>query len=195
MNVPKLIGITGRAGSGKDTLARHIAELYGHEVYAFATPLKQLLNKRFGWTMEMWDDRQWKESPAVSGVFVHGRQLGLQDPLLSPRQLAQWLGTDVIRDTAGADIWINAMYRKWAKGLFEALVISDVRFDNEAEAIRDLGGVIFNIVRPTAASINSHISEKGVQSRFIDVTITNDGSIDEFLSDAVSKLKTLRGEV
>ena len=63
MSFPSLIGITGKAGVGKDTLAHYLHIIYGYHQYALAQPIKDALNARFGWKASAWDDRIWKESP------------------------------------------------------------------------------------------------------------------------------------
>lgn len=191
MIIPRLIGITAAAGSGKDTLADHIAANFGHVKYALASPIKQLLNERFGWTDEMWNDRQWKEAghPQCGSIWNGGPRH------FSPRSWAQWLGTDVGR-ALDANVWVNQMLVKWERlPRSQGLVVPDVRFNNEAHAIREHLGVIVRIDRPSATPINAHISENGVDPSLIDATISNDRSIDDFLTEAVSVLRNLRGDV
>jgi len=195
MTIPKLIGITGLAGTGKDTLADHLSKTFGHEKYAFATPIKELLNARFGWMMEMWDDRSWKESDQPEA----GRREDWEEyNHFSPRSWAQWLGTDVGRVIGGEDVWVKRMVSRWygvhGSRRPSAMIIPDVRFDNEADTIRGMGGVVVKLLRPCAVPVNAHVSEKGVRSEFIDATITNDRCVDDFLSDAISVLSTLKGE-
>jgi hypothetical protein len=71
------------------------------------------------------------------------------------------------------------------------MVVSDIRFDNEAAAIRDLGGVVICIERRAAQPIVPHKSELGVSASQIDVTVANSSSIAEFLVDAFNALAWL----
>jgi hypothetical protein len=173
-----LVGITGAAGAGKDTAADYLVRYHGFTKYSLATPIKELLNARFGWTPEMWANRDWKEAaiPACGFNSAHGS-------FFSPRAWAQWLGTEVGR-TLDPDVWTRLMIRKWAeltKANPEArMVVSDVRFDNEALAISKLGGEVLHIYRPDAGAVLDHLSEAGVSSALVDLSITNTQTVQEF---------------
>lgn len=183
MSFPGLIGITGKAGVSKDTLAEYLHIMFGYHRYALVQPIKDALNERFGWTSEHWNDRAWKEAASVEcGDGAAGR--------FSPRSWVQWLGTEVGRELHGEDCWIRLMNREWAsvRNRVDGMVVSDIRFDNEAAAIRDLGGVIICIERRAAQPIVPHKSERGVSASLIDVAIINNGSIAEFLADAFNAL-------
>lgn len=178
----KLIGITGKAGSGKDTLADAAVRDYSAVKYNFALPIKQALNAMFGWSMEMWDNREWKEEP----ISWLGK---------SPRQLAQTLGTEWGRELIHPELWTRLAMDRYEKhansGASEMFVIPDVRFNNEAEAIHRLGGIVINIVRPGQAFINSstHKSESGVSDDLIDHTLYNDCAIERYVEQTLPFLK------
>ena len=159
MSFPALIGITGRAGVGKDTLAHYLHIMFGYHRYALAQPIKEALNARFGWTLERWNDRAWKEAPSEQcGTGAAGQ--------FSPRSWAQWLGTEVGRELHGDDCWIRLMQREWeqVRRSVDGMVVSDIRFDNEAAAIRELGGVVVCVDRSAAQPIAPHKSERGVSA-------------------------------
>jgi hypothetical protein len=186
MSLPALIGITGKAGVGKDTLSHYLHIICGYHPYALARPIKDALNQRFGWTSEQWNDRAWKEAASVQcGTSAAGQ--------FSPRSWAQWLGTEVGRELHGEECWIRLMQREWEQVRLsvDGMVVSDIRFDNKAAAIRDLGGVIICVERRAAQPIVPHKSERGVSASLIDVTIINNGSIAEFLADAFNALAWL----
>lgn len=187
--LPSIIGITGKAGSGKDTLAAHFVSKYHCTRRAFADPIKELLNEKFGWEMSQWDDREWKERAAVLSadtVDVFEPKYGYSAPqkpraTWSPRQLAQWLGTEVGRNTFGQDCWVRVMER-WARihlGHEDRLVIPDVRFDNEAIWIRKMGGIIIQLHRPNTIPVAEHVSERGIDPDHIYMYILNDGTIED----------------
>lgn len=186
MSFPALIGITGKAGVGKDTLSHYLHIICGYHRYALAQPIKDALNQRFGWTSEQWNDRAWKEAASVQcGDGAAGR--------FSPRSWAQWLGTEVGRELHGEDCWIWLMRREWAtvRTCVDGMVVSDIRFDNEAAAIRDLGGVVICVERSAAQPIVPHKSERGVSPSHIDVTVANNSSIAEFIANAFNALAWL----
>ena len=200
MALPRLIGITGLAGVGKDTLADHLVSTHGYHRYSLAGPIKALLNARFGWTDAQWADRVWKERPALASTFEYGGAAGVADPMYSPRQMAQWLGTEVGRTIGGPDVWLTLMESEWHRlnrrpGTVAArMVVPDVRFDNEARRIYALGGVVIRIIRPGTEPVNAHVSEKGVQDRFVNVEVINDDSVEVLINRAVTALlNTPRG--
>lgn len=185
-NLPRLIGITGKAGSGKDTLADYLVRQHGFEKYSLSAPIKRLLNERFGWTDNDWLDREWKERPnpaCGAGPFTRA-QLGT----FSPRSWAQWLGTEVGRIIGGEDVWINMIEREWNTAKTR-VVISDVRYDNEAARILSLGGVIIRIVRRNATQVAAHVSEKGVSDELVNIQVRNDTDINKYLKEAVYGLQ------
>lgn len=175
---PRLIGITGKAGSGKDTLADAIVLEFGAVKYNFALPLKEGLNAIMGWSMEMWNDRVWKEREI--------RWLGK-----SPRQCAQTLGTEWGREEVHPELWVMLALHRFelhSQTSKVPFVIADVRFDNEARAIRRQGGVVIKVIRPDANPISEHVSEKGVSDEHIDHVLVNDTSLQRYLERALPVL-------
>src|SRR5690606_19308319 len=172
--LPPIIGITGKASSGKDTLALHLQQKYGYTRRAFADPIKELLNERFGWEMSQWSDREWKERPNP----IYGSRWRSAE--FSPRSWAQWLGTEVGRNTFGQDCWVRAM-ENWCRANMageDRLVIPDVRFNNEAEWILARGGRIIRVTRPNAPEVAPHASEQGVNDTYINFFLVNNASIE-----------------
>ena len=194
MTYPPIIGISGPAGSGKDTLARLLHERYGYAILSLATPMKRLLNARFGWTMDQWEDRKWKETPH----YFHGcfQEPGVPPEFfepLSPRQWAQWLGTEVGRNTFGKNVWVDALEREWIALGWPRLVIPDIRFDNEASYVKTQGGFMVRIERPGTAPVASHSSESGVSARLLDAVLCNTDTPDFLLGRLWSTYDALTG--
>lgn len=158
----KLIGLVGKARSGKDTAASHLVKRYGLTQYAFADPLKTMLESVFGDRFRC-DDR---ETP----IWWLGK---------SPRELMQTLGTEWGRNCVHPDLWVLLAEQEFslckARGS-AGLVISDVRFDNEAEMIIRQGGVLIEIYRPDAERVNQHISEKGISASIQRIMVGNTGT-------------------
>lgn len=172
-----LIGLCGAAGSGKTTIAEGLRDRHGFRVLSFADPLYDAVAAITGVPVERLKDRAVKEVE-LPGI---GR---------SPRYLLQTLGTDWGRAMVDENLWINAAMARVAVG--EDVVIADVRFDNEAQAIRDRGGRVFYVVRPGWRCLKSteatHSSERGVCVEKIDGYITNDGTIDQLLDDFAGRI-------
>lgn len=168
-----LIGLTGAAGAGKDTAAAHLQQSHGFLRLALADPLYRMVSAMTGLPVEQLADRSVKET--------HIAWVGA-----SPRRLLQTLGTEWGRGTLGDDIWIKGLLRRIDK--YKAIVksasivVTDVRFANEAEAIRSRGGRIVEIVRPVALAgvpdeARQHSSEAGVPDDLVDVQIVNDTDV------------------
>lgn len=170
-----LIGITGRAGAGKDTVADYLRLTYDFEPMAFANPLKEAASIMFNVPLHYFHDRALKEQV-------------LPEWDMSPRHMAQRLGTEAIRNTFGPDFWIKRWMQEYqTMPTGQDVVMTDVRFNNEAQAVRDMGGLILHIVRPGELTLDdsaaAHASEAGVSyfsSR--DKKVINDGTIKDLHS-------------
>lgn len=135
-----IIGITGKKGAGKDYAADVIANYCasnGISVYrtSFAEPLKIMLSAGLDLDTDSFVDRTKKES-----VIPH---IGC-----TPRKLMQTLGTDWGRNIIADNIWINLCQRRLIKAKnngCNVLLVTDVRYDNEAQMVKDLGGIILEV--------------------------------------------------
>lgn len=191
-NTLRIIGIAGPAGSGKDTAGQHLVTQHGYRRKALADPVKELLSTRFGWTMEQWSDRQFKEGP--SQQCGHHAAEGYESELFSPRTWAQWLGTEAGRAVHGEDCWVKLLMQQWQTDGKPLTVVTDVRFNNEAYAIRLAGGVIIHLVRAGTAPIAEHVSELPILRAESDVVIYNCEDIGYFQDelDAAMHMLSLR---
>lgn len=158
-----LIGISGKAGTGKDTVADHLCKKHGYVKYSLATPIKAALCAMFGWHINMFEDRERKEKPVS---YLNGK---------SPRQLAQTLGTDWGRELIDQDIWLT-LGERFIRDSVEPVVIADIRFENEAALIRENGGTIIHLQRDVEA-VAAHSSEAGIAVHADDIAIENTGTV------------------
>ena len=199
--VPTIVGLCGPAGSGKSVAAKIIAEHNGSDIISFATPIRELaeaVNPVVGYDA-------LGETPTLTGWFPTGEfqpiyyndaiaDLGYEEakrvyPEL--RRFLQRLGTEggrgIMTDwlrrldglVAGGSLW-TSLFGSEVEGSARA-VCDDVRFPNEAEAIRNMGGVIVRIERslsPQLAGVNeAHESE--THSIDADITIDNSGTQED----------------
>lgn len=159
----KLIGLIGRARSGKDTVAGYLARRHMFAHIAFADPVKEMLEVAFG---DLFRDGD-REKP----IDWLGK---------SPRQLMQTLGTEWGRNRVHPELWVLLTEQK-VKHFVELdmpLVISDVRFHNEADMILKHGGELWQIQRD-GASVAEHISEQAQWDTYQTKTIENNDSLEE----------------
>jgi len=161
----KLIGLIGRARSGKDTVAGYLARRHKFTQVAFADPMKEMLEVAF-------DGINFREGDREQPIEWLGK---------SPRQLMQTLGTGWGRDTIHQDLWKLITERKVLKAIeFNwSMVISDVRFHNEADMILKHGGELWQIQRDTTETVNAHVSEQHSWDTYQTKTIENNGSLEE----------------
>lgn len=174
-----IIGLHGDAGAGKDTVGGMLVGR-GFEAVSFADPIYRAASVITGMTMQEMKDREKKEAPIP--------WLGK-----SPRQILQTLGTEWGRQMIHEDIWIMLCMNR-CFGVAN-VVITDVRFDNEAEAIRQNGGVLVKIVRSAAGlggDTGRHASESGVSEHLIHERLRNDGTIDDLAAEVNALLCRLR---
>lgn len=177
----KIIGLTGRARSGKDTCANFIEEFSEQtdskvlRLY-FSKVLKDACKVLFNLTDEHLHTD--KKEEILDNWKLNGEEV-------STRKLLQWLGTDILRNNIDQDFFKKHMFEKIQKGIqenYDFILITDVRFDNEAELITSLGGKIYHIERPNQTKIehSDHASEKGIKDELIHEKIINDSSLEDF---------------
>ena len=160
-----VIGLTGKAGSGKSTAARYLVEECGYRLIKFADPIKDML-RVLGLGYEELEGSK-KEKPCY---MLGGK---------TPRLAMQVLGTEWGRHTMYPDIWVEAWYRR-ANDVVQnggKVVCDDIRFPNEVSAIKCLSGKVINIVNPSIVSEDSHISE--TEDLDHDFRVLNNGTITE----------------
>jgi hypothetical protein len=166
-----IIGLCGLAGSGKDEVAAILSREHRFAVIAFAGPIYQAVSEITGLSPQELKDRAIKEEPIP--------WLGK-----SPRELLQTLGTEWGREMVSQDIWITIALRRARQyeGSSWNVAITDVRFENEAEAIRDAGGQVWRVERPGAGlsgEAAEHSSEAGVADHLVNQVIYNGGDLDD----------------
>jgi hypothetical protein len=160
-----IIGLSGYARSGKDTVAGMLIGLHGYDNRAFADGVRQFLVQlnpilEDGYRLnEIISDYDWEYAKARTEV----------------RRLLQDLGLGV-RNFFGENCWVDRAMIGVNPG--DKIVFTDVRFPNEAEKIKSLGGEIWRIQRPGIAPINSHPSESAMDNWQFDKTILNSSGME-----------------
>lgn len=182
-----VIGVAGSRGSGKDTLAALLAEHVGRSrpcvVVKFAAPIKKAVAAILGCDPGQLENRAFKERPikALGGA--------------SPRYIMQTLGTEWGRDMVSPDIWLHAARRRIELvASRSAVIISDVRFRNEAEMILNYRhGFVVRVTRPALrGSGEQHKSEDLLPSELVDVeAINQEGQQKAMYQQVAAKLEVM----
>lgn len=157
-----LLGLTGPAGCGKDTIADRLFGCHGFLPMAFAQPLRFAAVEAFGIDYHDFVDRDKKDIPHPYWG-------------LTPRQILQRLGTEAMRGVFGEDFWIKRWLLTYAEvGGVSNVVLTDVRFENEAATLRERGGRIVHVSRPGLENVEgAHASARGVAFVEGDLTLDN----------------------
>ena len=155
----RLIGIAGKARSGKDTTANYLLNKLGGRwsSSSFADPMKAMLG--------------------VIGVDCsdEAKDLPRNEYGVSTRHMLQTLGTEWGRDGIGSNFWIDVFARSNAG---QCVIVPDVRFDNEADLIRKHGVLIHIEGRGGIGS--KHVSEQSLPVKDGDIVISNDRCLSYF---------------
>ena len=139
-----LIGLLGRIGSGKGTVAEELVNTYGFRQDSFARTLKDATAALFNWDRAMLEGNT-PESRAAREVVDEWWSEKLDIENFTPRLALQLLGTDVFRNHFHQDIWVLGVMARYKEG--DNVVISDARFPNEVASIREMGGNIVQVDR------------------------------------------------
>lgn len=182
-----LIGLNGKAKSGKTTVSNYLQRVHRFGELSFAHPLKQIVIDLFDMTPDQVYDGDLKEKIDLR----YG---------MSPRRILQHLGTDVLREMY-PNVWVDYLVRRYRKVTSPGLrvVVSDVRFRNEREAIEKEGGVVWKIIRRdnpgSSSGIQGHASEcdlDGVRdSDYAAVLVAKSGDVEGLLEKANEEVSRL----
>lgn len=160
----RLIALCGLKHAGKSNAAASLAEALPAGRVRFAGPLKDML-RALGLTEEEIEGAL-KEEPSSK---LCGK---------SPRHAMVTLGTEWGRQMIGEDIWVEAWKRAVRPHLERGVDVltEDLRFPNEYEAVRSLGGIVVRVTRPGLVP-GDHESEQHALKFAADVEIANDGNL------------------
>jgi len=163
-----IIGLSGYAQSGKDTVANYLVEHRGFERVAFADPIRKLL---------------WEMNPMLAdGFYLQGviNAYGwdaAKTRFPEVRRLLQDLGKGA-RDVIDTEVWVTAALRQMGD-INQDYVITDVRFQNEATTLRKIDAKIWRVERTGVEAVNSHVSEHDMDNWEFDAYIHNNSTIED----------------
>ena len=184
--MPNIVGVTGRKYNGKDTLGNYLVSQHGYKRLAFADALKDACRCVFGF-----DDEQ-----------LYGGKKEEIDEFwrTSPRIALQYIGTELFRNQLNQimphvehNIWVEVIRRKIIKerqiNPDTKFVITDVRFPNEINMVRDFEGVLVRVKRDLCQNATDvHASEIEIDNLDVDHEVDNNGTKDEMCARAIDIL-------
>ena len=190
-----IIGLAGYARSGKNSVGEILVKHHGFEQRAFADKIRETL---IALDPILFPTVGIKGQP--SGYRMSMEDLTFEDLKNDPetgaeiRRLMQRMGTEVGRNIFGETFWIDQCLpvistsndeKTYYKYRMPSIVVTDVRFLNETQRIRELGGIIWWIDRPGFGPVNDHVSDNSLTAENCDVTIHNHGTL-ELLTESVN---------
>jgi hypothetical protein len=203
---PQIIAIAGSIGSGKDTVAKYLADRYGYHRESFASSVKDTLSSVFGWPRGLLDGIT-NDSRDFREIVDPWWSERLNIPNFTPRYAMQHIATDLFRDHFNSEIWIYSLERRILDhirrtkntGFGYKVVITDLRFENEFAMVKRLGAHTVRVMRgdqppwwvmnPQQVSDkypDVHHSECGlspVPNNEFNTVIRNDGTISEMYKE------------
>lgn len=198
-----IIALSGKAGSGKDTMADLLVKRYEFNKIAIADPLRNLCARVFYISPEMFIDRD-KKDERMQRIHIDFHDLDAIRVILekewgyevtqearemmeelhgvgmdTPRDVLRTIG-NIIRQAVDENIWINLAAIK-IKELGGKIVITDARFENERQFFDKLGAISVLIKRNDNGDTKEHEFDLGVDDEY-DVVFTNDGTLHAYIS-------------
>lgn len=187
-----IVGVLGKKRSGKDTTGDYLVSNKKFVKYSFANPLKRGAMEIFGFTEDQ----------------VFGDSKDIIDPIwgVTPRLVLQVMGTELFQydiqkhipefQAIGRKIWVKRFKQWYENNSHLDVVICDVRFQHEADAIMELGGHIWKVQRPSIVSADEHASEKEMDSiTGVTAEIINDRTLHDLYDKIDNLVHDLRKSV
>lgn len=171
-----IIGLYSSAPQSGKTAAANVLQELGFGRVPFAAPLKRM-------ACEFLENLGYTSGEAARLVFVDKHE-EIPELGVTVRHILQTLGTEWGRDRIHPRVWVKCWSAQARR--YKRVVVDDVRFPNEAEAIKAAGGVIWRIVRTTSVHDGSHRSEGSLDSYSFDAVIHNDGSLGDLRSKVLA---------
>lgn len=203
-----IIGVSGKISSGKDTVGEiilgltngmrkedilHKLDRFGschvnpHEsdwkIKKYAFKIKEIISIVIGCDIHDLESEEFKNTPLGEEWQLPWRKR-LEKPM-TPRLMLQLLGTEWGRDLIHPNVWVNALMADYSPvrmdGKMPNWVVTDMRFPNEMEAIKQRGGVTIRVNRGVAPKTHEHPSETALDKARFDHIIDNNSDISSLV--------------
>ncbi len=159
-----ILGFGHKARTGKTTCTSFLSRTLGFVEESYANSLKLGIGRSvFGLS-----DRQMDDQKEIIDPFWN----------LTPRQILQKAGTDAMRTIFGEDIWVKTLERRINLNPKDNYAIMDVRFPNEGDAIKKMGGYVINVQREIVGTTSQHISETAMNDYKYDYAVDNNSTFE-----------------
>jgi hypothetical protein len=180
-----LVGVTGYAQHGKDSVGARLVDSWGYTRFGFADPLKAMalaVDPVIPYDSSSWD--------TLSAIVAREGWEGAKS-IVEVRRFLQVLGTEGARGTFGEDCWVHALEGRIVDSEAENVVVTDVRFPNEARWLHRHSGVLIRVIRPGWPYDPAHASERYVPELAADFVIDNGGD----LADLAAKVDAIAADL
>lgn len=167
-----IIGLSGYAQVGKDTVANYLIEKYGYRRIAFADPIREAL-----YTLDPKIRIDEMVGASLANAVDHMGWEEVKKLSTDARELLQRMGTEVGRNMFGQDFWVEQAFKNVSSD--ENVVFTDVRFLNEASHIKSYYGQLWRVTKPDHGPVNGHNSETALDQYPFDWFIPNYGSKED----------------
>lgn len=172
----EVIGISGYARSGKDTIGQALATR-GFQRVSFADNIREALLAL--------NPLATPDVRIVDLIAAHGWEVA-KDQFPEVRALLQRLGSEVGRNLIDPNIWVDLTFKKAPDGA--KIVVTDCRFPNEARAVKELGGQMWRVARPGFSPTNAHPSETALDDWNFDHHFDNVGTMEDLHAKVYDRL-------
>jgi hypothetical protein len=205
----KLIALAGKKQAGKDLSADYLINNHGYRRVSFADALKKFTSESFGIPLNYFHDNDLKEKQFLHPIVLYyseivillddlnefdgqPQRLGwsnfpLEATLNNPRELLQFVGTDLGRNCVNKEIWVKPVIEH-LKASTDKVVMTDCRLPNERTLLKDNFGAHLVLLKRNNESVDTHESENslGLESEY-DTVITNNRE-KEFLYERLNEI-------